>query len=79
MINTFNKHITITSLAVTTSEVWIEPSTPKDWLSPEPTNSPPKKKPHTCQQITMMEGGNEDMEGDINTQQNDESIKMESD
>ncbi len=58
-------------------KVQIEPSTPRDWLSPKPTNSPPKKKPHTYQQIIMMEQGTEDMEGDITTQQDDESIKME--
>jgi hypothetical protein len=46
-------------------KVWTEPSTPNDRLTPEPTNSPPKKKPHTCQQIMVMEGGNENMEADV--------------
>ncbi len=60
-------------------KVQIEPSTPKDQLNLEPTNSPPKKKPHTHQWIMVMEGGDEDMEVDITTQQNDESIMTKSD
>jgi hypothetical protein len=42
-----------------------------DRLSPEPTNSLLKKKPHTHKQIMVTEGGNEDMEVDVSRQQND--------
>jgi hypothetical protein len=48
-------------------------------LNPEPTNSPLKKKPRTHQQIMVMEGGDEDMEVDITTHQDDESIRTKSD
>jgi hypothetical protein len=60
-------------------KVQIEPSTPKDQLSPKLTNSPSKKKPHTCQQIVVMEGGDEDMETDVTTQQDDKLIRTKSD
>lgn len=46
-------------------KIWTKPSTPKDSLSPKPTNSPLKKKAYTHQQIMIMEGGDEDMEVDI--------------
>jgi len=46
-------------------KVWTESSTPRDSLSPKPTNSPLKKEPYTHQQIMIMEGGDEDMEVDI--------------
>jgi hypothetical protein len=48
-------------------------------LSPKPTNSPSKKKPHPCQQIVVMEGGDEDMETNVTTQQDDELIRTKSD
>lgn len=38
-----------------------------------------KKKPHTYQRIMVMEGGDDDMEVDVTTQQDDESIKTKSD
>jgi len=60
-------------------KTWTKPSTPKDQLSLEPTNWPPKKKPHTHHQIMIMEGGDEDMEVDITAQQYNELIRMESD
>jgi hypothetical protein len=50
-----------------------------DWLSPNLTNSPSKKKPCTCQQIMIMEGGDEDMETNVITQRDDELIRIESD
>jgi len=49
-------------------KIWTKPSTPKDRLSLEPTSSPPKKKPHTCKWIMVMEGGDEDMEANITMQ-----------
>jgi hypothetical protein len=48
-------------------KIRIGPSKPKDWLSLEPTGSPPKKKLRTHQQIVVMEGGDEDMEIDVTT------------
>ncbi len=60
-------------------KVRTEPSTPNDRLNPEPTSSPPKKKPHTCQQIMVMEGGNENMEADVTMHQDNESIKTKID
>lgn len=48
-----------------------------DQLSPKPTNLPPKQKLCICQQI--MEGANEDMEANVTTQQDDESIRIDSD
>jgi hypothetical protein len=48
-------------------KVQIEPTTPRDWLSPKLTSSPPKKKPCTHQQIVVMEGGDEDIEVDVTT------------
>jgi len=44
-----------------------------------PTNSPPKKKPRTCQWIMIMEGGDEDMEVDVITQHDNKLIRTESD
>jgi len=63
----------------TSWKIWIELSTPRVWLSPKPTYSPPKKKPCTYQWIMIMEGGDKDMEVDVTTQHDDESIRMESD
>jgi hypothetical protein len=60
-------------------KIQTESSTPKDWLNPEPTSSPPKKKPCTYQQIMIMEGGDEDMEIFVTTQQDDEWIRIDSD
>ncbi len=48
-------------------------------MSPKPTNSPWKKKPCTHQQIIVMEGGDEDMETNVTTHQDDESIRTKSD
>jgi hypothetical protein len=48
-------------------------------LNPKPTNSTSRKKFCTCQQIMIMEGGGEDMEVNVTTQHDDESIRMESD
>jgi hypothetical protein len=42
----------------------------------EPTISPSKNKPCTHQIIKVMEGDDEDMEVDVTTQQDDESIRM---
>jgi hypothetical protein len=60
-------------------KIQIEPSTPKDQLTQDPTNLASKKKPCTRQQIMVMEGGGEDMEVDVTTQQDDKSIRMEID
>jgi hypothetical protein len=60
-------------------KIWIELSIPKDRLSLEPTSSPPKKKLRTHQRIMIMEGGDEDMEVDVTTQQEKKSIKIEND
>jgi hypothetical protein len=46
-------------------------------LSPKPTSSPLKKKSHTHQRIMVMEGGDENMEANITTQQDDEFIGIE--
>jgi hypothetical protein len=43
-------------------KIQIELWTPKDQLSLEPISLPLKKKPCTCQEIIIMEGGYEDME-----------------
>ncbi len=48
-------------------------------MTPQPTSSAPKKKPCTRQGIMVMEGGDEDMEVDVTTQQGDKSIRIESD
>jgi hypothetical protein len=50
-----------------------------DQLSPDLTSSPLGKKLYTCQQIVIMEGGDEDMEINVITQQDDELIKIECD
>ncbi len=60
-------------------KIQIELLTPKDQLSPKSTNSPPKKKPRTRQQIMVMEGGDEDMEADVTTHQDDKLIRTKSD
>ncbi len=60
-------------------KTWNELSTPKDWLSLMWTNSPSKKKPHTHLWIMIMEGGDEDMEVDVTTQQDDKLIRTETD
>jgi hypothetical protein len=39
----------------------------QDRLSPDLTNSPPKKKPCTRQRIVIMEGGDEDMDTNVIT------------
>ncbi len=48
-------------------------------MSLRPTNSPSKKKPPTCQQIMIMEGGDKDMEFDVTMYSDNESIRMEND
>ncbi len=53
--------------------------TPGDRLSPKPTSSPLKKKPYTHQRIMVMEGGGEDMEANVTTQQNDKSTRIDND
>jgi hypothetical protein len=53
--------------------------TPRDRLSPKPTSSPLKKKPYTHQRIMVMEGGGEDMEANVTTQQNDKSTRIDND
>jgi hypothetical protein len=37
----------------------------QDWLSLKPTNFPPKKKTCTHQQVSIMEGGKEEMETNV--------------
>jgi hypothetical protein len=79
MINALNQYITTTIRQSQHMKVRIEPSIARDQLSLQPTSSPPKKIPHTRQQIVVMECNDEDMEVDVTTQQDDESIKTKSD